>query len=106
MTTVPVPSSSAARVDGLRRLAATLRRSDLVWLVSAEYDSAAQVWHFELLRQGAQGAWVIQRYAYDIHNDIQHYRGEYTVANDQVRTVRAKAQRFDIGAWQDGTASA
>jgi len=32
MTTVPVPSSSAARVDGLRRLAATLRRSDLVWL--------------------------------------------------------------------------
>ena len=39
MTTVPVPSSSSARVDGLRRLAATLRRSDLVWLVSADHDA-------------------------------------------------------------------
>lgn len=104
MSTIPVRSSSSARVDGLRRLAHTLRRSELVWLVSATYDDYAQVWLFDLLRQGAKGAWVIQRYSYDIHNDIQHYRGETAVADSHVRATRAKAQPFDIAAWQDGTA--
>jgi hypothetical protein len=33
MSTIPVRSSSSARVDGLRRLAHTLGRSELVWLV-------------------------------------------------------------------------
>lgn len=106
MSTIPVPSSSSARVSGLQRLAATLRRADLVWLVTATYDADAQVWHFEILRQGAQGSWVVQRYAYDIHNDIQHYRGEQFVADDLVRALRAKAQRFDIAGWQDGHANA
>jgi hypothetical protein len=56
-----------------------------------------------VLRQGAKGGWVIQRFTYDLHNDIQHYRGETAVADSQVRATRAKAQPFDIGAWQDGT---
>jgi len=28
------------------------------------------------------------------------------VADDQVRAMRAKAQRFDIAGWQDGSANA
>jgi hypothetical protein len=104
MSTIPVRSSSSARVDGLRRLAHTLRRNELGWLVAANYDDYAQVWLFDVLRQGAKGGWVIQRFSYDLHNDIQHYRGETAVADNLVRATRAKAQEFDIAAWQDGTA--
>jgi hypothetical protein len=102
MSTIPVRSSSSARVDGLRRLAHTLRRGELVWLVNATYDDYAQLWLFDLLRQGAKGTWVIQRFAYDLHNDIQHYRGEMAVPDSQVRATRAKAKPFDIADWQDG----
>lgn len=63
MSTIPVRSSSSARIDGLRRLAHTLRRSELVWLVDATYDDYAQLWLFDLLRQGAKGSWVVQRFA-------------------------------------------
>jgi hypothetical protein len=75
----------------------------LVWLVEATYDDYAQVWLFDVLRQGAKSGWVIQRFSYDLHNDIQHYRGEKAIADSQVRATRAKAQLFDIAAWQDGT---
>lgn len=105
MTTLPVRSSSSARVDGLRRLAATLRRGELVWLVAATYDDYLQVWLFDVLRQGAHGRWVIQRYNYDLHNDIQHYRGESAVSDGQLRSLRVSAQTFDVAGWQDGTAT-
>ena len=106
MSTTSVRTSSTARVDGLRRLAATLRRGELVWLVSANYDDYMQVWFYELLRQGEHGRWVIQRFHYDIHNDIQHYRGEVVVDDQQLRSVRAQAQRIDVAAWQAGEISA
>lgn len=106
MSTIPVRSKEVARTDGLRRLSTVFHASDLVWLVEASYDAYAQVWHFDMLRQGAQGSWVIQRFSYDIHNDIQHYRGERVVANDQLHAIRAASKRYDSAAWAAGTATA
>ena len=106
MSTIPVRSKEVARTDGLRRLSTVFHASDIVWLVEAAYDAYAQVWNFDMLRQGAQGNWVVQRYSYDIHNDIQHYRGERVVANDQLPAIRAKAERYDSAAWAAGTVPA
>lgn len=106
MSTIPVRTQEAARTDGLRRLATIFHASDMVWLVEASYDAYTQLWHFDMLRQGAQGSWVIQRYSYDRHNDIQHYRGERAVANDQLQAIRAKAERYDSARWADGSVPA
>lgn len=105
MSTIPVRTPEAARTDGLRRLAKVFHTSDLVWLVEASYDAYMQIWHYDMLRQGANGNWVIQRYSYDIHNDIQHYRGERVVADAQLKAIRAKAERYDSALWATGTAS-
>ena len=85
------PDESLA--EGKQRLAQTLRRGELTWLLSQQYD-ATTGWRLDLLRQGALGRWMQQRYRYDEQSGVLYFLGESALSDAEFREARRRATSF------------
>lgn len=88
------PTSDEAR----RRLAATFRAGELVWLAGEQYDPNTQMWNIDVLRQGPFGRWARQRHRYDEPSGVLYFFGESALSDADFRTARTTATRFPLGA--------
>src|SRR5262245_36303300 len=80
---LPTPEESLS--EAKRRLALTLRRSELAWIVGENYDVAKSAWYLDVVRQGATGAWVRQRSRYDAQAEVLYYLGETPLSAQEFR---------------------
>lgn len=95
----PAPEESLA--DARRRMARTFRRDELVWIIAERYDAHAAAWLIDVLRQGAEGRWMRQRYRYDSQAGVLYFLGESAIEPGSFRALRREGSPFDVAAWQD-----
>ena len=110
-TTQPVPNLDAlgfelptpeqGLIEAKRRLAQTFRRSELVWLLSERYDPVTPSWLIDIIRQGAMGRWVRQRYRFDEQAEVLYFLGESALRDDEFRAARRAGTIFPVPEWQD-----
>src|SRR5262245_32807271 len=96
-----LPSPEEGLYEGKRRLALTFRRTELVWLIAETYDPTTPAWNIDMLRQGANGAWVRQRSRFDEQAQVLYYLGETPLSSEQFRAARRQGQIFPVADWQD-----
>ena len=96
---LPTPEEGLA--EAKRRLALTMRRSELVWLMDERYDRTTPAWNLDVVRQGANGRWVRQRARFDEQAQVLYYMGETPLSDAEFRTARQQGQIFPVAEWQD-----
>jgi hypothetical protein len=96
-----LPSPEEGLYGAKRSLALTFLRSELVWLVGEKYDPTTPAWNIDVVRQGANGAWVRQRSRYDEQAQVLYYLGEAPLSAEQFRAVRRQGEIFPVADWQD-----
>jgi hypothetical protein len=96
---LPTPEEGLA--EAKRRIAQTLRRSELVWLIGERYDPSTPAWNIDLLRQGMNGRWVRQRGRFDEQAQVLYYMGETPLSDAEFRAARAQSLIFPVAEWQD-----
>jgi hypothetical protein len=99
-----LPTPEEGLVEAKRLLARTFRRGERVWLLGTRYDPIGPGWLIDIVRQGAAGRWVRQRYMFDEAAQVLHYRGESTLDDAEFRAARREGSIFSIAEWQDQTA--
>jgi hypothetical protein len=99
---VPIPEVGLA--EAKRRLALTFRRSEMVWLVGERYDPTTPAWYLDVVRQGATGRWVRQRFRYDTQARVLYYMGESVLTDAEFRDIRKSGAVFPVADWQDRAA--
>jgi hypothetical protein len=97
--TLPTPEEGL--VEAKRLLARILRRGERVWLLGTRYDPITPGWLLDILRQGAAGRWVRQRYMFDEAAQVLHYRGESTLDDAEFRAARRAGVVFSVAEWQN-----
>src|SRR5262245_13200817 len=97
--TLPTPEEGL--VEAKRLLARIFRRGERVWLLGTRYDPLTPGWLLDILRQGASGRWVRQRYMFDEAAQVLHYLGESTLDDAEFRAARRGAAIFPVAKWQD-----
>lgn len=80
--------------EARRRLQATFRPGELVWLVGEDYDATLGLRHLDVLRQSNFGRWTHQRYRFDDAADVLYFLGETLLSDEAFAAARAKGQRF------------
>ena len=70
-------------------------RGERVWLLGTRYDPIGPGWLIDIMRQGAAGRWVRQRYMFDEAAQVLHYRGESTLGDAEFRTARREGSIFE-----------
>ena len=96
-----LPSPEEGLVEAKRLLARIFGRGERVWLLGTRYDPIAPGWLIDILRQGATGRWVRQRYMFDEAAQVLHYRGESTLDDAEFRLARRQGAIFPVAEWQD-----
>jgi hypothetical protein len=96
-----LPTPEEGLIEGKRRLALTLRRNELVWLVGEQYDPTIPAWSLDIVRQGANGQWVRQRSRFDEQAQVLYYLGETPLSSQAFRAMRQQAMVFPVADWQD-----
>ena len=99
-----LPTPEEGLVEGKRRLSLTMRRSELIWLVQERYDPTTPAWNIDVVRQGANGAWVRQRSRFDEQAQVLYYMGETPLSEAEFRLARKQSQIFPVAEWQDRSA--
>jgi hypothetical protein len=99
-----VPTSEEGLAEAKRRLALTCRRSEMIWLIGERYDPATPAWNLDVVRQGAIGGWVRQRYRYDEQAKVLYYMGESALSDAEFRDARRSGAVFPVADWQDRAA--
>ena len=99
-----LPTPEEGLVEAKRRLALTLRRSELVWLLAERYDPTTPAWNLDLIRQGMNGRWVRQRARFDEQAQVLYFLGETPLSDAEFRAARAQGQIFQVAEWQDRAA--
>lgn len=94
----PAPADSLN--DARRLMARTFRADELVWIAAERYDEPAAAWLIDVVRQGAEGRWMRQRYRFDIPAAVLYFMGESALDPAAFRALRRLATPFDIAAWQ------
>lgn len=89
---LPTPEQGLA--EGQHRLARTFRDNERVWLVGTRYDPVLPGWLIDIVRQGATGRWVRQRYMFDEAAKVLHFRGESTLSDAEFRLARREGRPF------------
>ena len=97
--TLPTPEEGL--IEAKRHLARTFRRDELVWLAAEQYDPATPAWRLDIVRQGATGRWVRQRYRFDEQAQVLYFMGERALSDAEFRAERRTAARFPVAEWQD-----
>jgi hypothetical protein len=95
-----LPSPETSLVRAKHRLAQTLRRDEMVWLVAERYDPSTPAWTLDIVRQGALGRWVRQRQSFDVQAEVLYYMGESALTDAEFRAVRRSAAPFPVAEWQ------
>jgi hypothetical protein len=96
-----IPPAEASRREARRRLALTLARDELVWVLQEHYNPQQTLWHIDVMRSGAGGRWVRQRYRYDAQAEILYFLGESALSDEQFQKARSSATIFPIAELQD-----
>src|SRR5262245_38407851 len=96
-----LPTPEEGLVEAKRLLARIFRRGERVWLLGTRYDPITPGWLIDILRQGAAGRWVRQRYMFDEAAQVLHYRGESTLGDAEFRVARRAGSIFSITEWQN-----
>jgi hypothetical protein len=96
-----LPTPEEGLIEAKRRLALTLRRSELVWLMQERYDPTTPAWNLDVVRQGANGSWVRQRARFDEQAQVLYYMGETPLNEAEFRAARKQGQMFPVAEWQD-----
>ena len=89
-----IPTPEAGRAEARKRLRHMFRPGELIWLLSERYNSAAGAWDIDILRQGAAGRWVRQRYRFDTQDEVLYFLGESSLTDDQFREARRSGRLF------------
>ena len=82
------------KTEARKRLRHMFRPGEHVWLLDERYNSAASAWDLDILRQGAAGRWVRQRYRFDTQDEVLYFLGESSLTDDQFREARRHASLF------------
>jgi hypothetical protein len=96
---LPTPEEGLA--EAKRRIALTLRRSELAWLLQEKYDPTTPAWNIDVVRMGANGAWVRQRARFDEQAQVLYFMGETPLSDAEFRAARKQGQIFPVAEWQD-----
>jgi hypothetical protein len=96
---LPTPEEGLA--EGKRRLARTFARGELIWLAAERYDPTTPAWIIDIVRPGAAGCWVRQRYRFDEQAQVLYFLGESPLGDDAFRAVRRQSPIFPVDHWQD-----
>src|SRR5262245_19133411 len=99
-----VPTPEEGLTEAKRRQALTFRRSEMVWLVGERYDPTTPAWNLDVVRQGATGRWVRQRFRYDEQAKVLYYMGESALGDAEFRDARRSGAVFPVADWQDRAA--
>jgi len=99
---LPTPEEGLA--EAKRRLARIFRRDELVWLMDERYDPITPSWLIDIVRQGATGRWVRQRYCFDEQAEVLYFLGERALGDAEFRAARREGSLFPVADWQDRTA--
>jgi hypothetical protein len=99
-----LPTPEEGLIEAKRLLARTLGRNAHVWLVGTRYDPVGPGWLLDIVRQGAIGRWVRQRYMFDEAAQVLHYRGETPLSNAEFHAARREGTLFSVAEWQDRSA--
>ena len=100
--TLPTPEEGL--VEAKRLLARIFRRGERVWLIGTRYDPITPGWLIDIVRQGAAGRWVRQRYMFDEAAQVLHYLGESALGDAEFRAARRAGTIFSVAEWKDQTA--
>jgi hypothetical protein len=99
-----LPTPEEGLVEAKRLLARIFRRGERVWLLGTRYDPIGPGWLIDIMRQGAAGSWVRQRYMFDEAAQVLHYRGESKLGDAEFRVARREGTIFSIAEWQNQSA--
>lgn len=100
-SSIEPPTPEESLNDARQRMARTFRRDEFVWIIAERYDEHAAAWLIDVLRQGAEGRWMRQRYRYDVVAGVLYFLGESAVDRQTFRELRRASTPFDVPAWQD-----
>lgn len=100
-SSIEPPTPEESLHDARQRMARTFRRDEFVWIIAERYDEHAAAWLIDVLRQGAEGRWMRQRYRYDVAAGVLYFLGESAVDRQTFRELRRASTLFDVPAWQD-----
>ncbi|HMO59357.1 MAG TPA: hypothetical protein PKA05_14265 [Roseiflexaceae bacterium] len=89
-----LPTRDEALAAAYRQLALLFRPDELVWIAAETFDTAL-VWRIDVVRQGAGGRWVRQRYRYDGQAEVIYYIGERSLSDDEFRSARSAGRPFE-----------
>jgi hypothetical protein len=64
-------------------------------MLDEEYQTIGPTWQFDLVRQGVQGRWMMQRYRYDIPSGTLHFTGEYAIDDETFVVARQRGKQID-----------
>ncbi len=92
-----VPPPEIVRAKARHLLAKTFFQGELVWLLDERNEPVMPAWDMNILRQGAAGRWMHQRYRFDAQSDILHFLGEDALSDAEFREMRRKGTRFPVG---------
>ncbi len=95
-----LPSQEAAHDAAYRSLAHQLGAAEKIWIVREQFHPHEIFWDLDIVRQGAQGDWVRQRYRYDGQSETIYYLGESALSVAEFRAARKSLPRFDVVAWK------
>ncbi|NOK59732.1 MAG: hypothetical protein GFH27_549285n256 [Chloroflexi bacterium AL-W] len=90
----PLSSAPESQNEARQRLAHTFRPGELVWLVREHYDAHSLAWDTDILRQGAEGRWMIQRYRFDVQAEVLYFLGESSLNDEEFRKARQTSDTF------------
>lgn len=70
------------------------RPDELVWLVDEQFKPVDTTWRVDMVRQGLQGAWMRQRFRYDVPSGVIYFLGERPLSEAELATVRRTGKLF------------
>ncbi|GEM_PF-705980 len=100
LAALPIPSQDQARNDALHQMAKSFQANEQIWLVEQNYDDAHTTWLLDVVRRGAMGHWVRQRYRFDGQAETLYFLGERTLSAAEVSAARAAGSPFPVAEWQ------
>lgn len=99
-----LPTPEEGLVEAKRRMARTFNGNELVWLMQERYDPTTPAWNIDVVRQGALGCWMRQRYRFDEQAEVLYWLGESALSDAEFRAARRNGKLFPVAEWQDRAA--
>jgi hypothetical protein len=65
------------------------------------YDPTTPAWNIDIVRQGATGRWMRQRYRFDEQAQVLYFLGESALSDAEFRAARRNGTVFPVPDWQD-----